>query len=178
MKISDVLRAMAEIVEKGPHSEVSKSDTSNFTAFNGSLEPVELPDVKTQSRSPRTERKTSAGNDMQPEELYIPPLQMKMELLKKAVDVENIYDDGTPQEQEEEREERDGPWVGADHTYEYVGAPQTEAAADKEQEKPNAKVEKERAEEVNEDGQISRMRELAGLNPVVLDELASDFPEE
>ena len=41
----------------------------------------------------------STGNDKSPEDLFVPPLQQKMELLKKAVGVENIYDDGGPGEQ-------------------------------------------------------------------------------
>ena len=36
----------------------------------------------------------------QPDDLFVPPLQLKLELLKKATDVENIYAD----EAEEERE--------------------------------------------------------------------------
>jgi len=42
---------------------------------------------------------TATGNDKEPEDLFVPPLQQKMELLKKAVGVENIYDDGRPGEQ-------------------------------------------------------------------------------
>ena len=44
---------------------------------------------------------TASGNDQSPEDLFVPPLQQKMELLKKAVGVENIYDDGGPSEQED-----------------------------------------------------------------------------
>lgn len=36
----------------------------------------------------------------QPDDLFVPPLQLKLELLKKATDVENIYSD-----EEEEQEE-------------------------------------------------------------------------
>lgn len=42
---------------------------------------------------------TATGNDREPEDLFVPPLQQKMELLKKAVGVENIYDDGRPGDQ-------------------------------------------------------------------------------
>ena len=34
--------------------------------------------------------------DQNPEDLFLPPLQQKQELLKKAVGVENVYDDGRP----------------------------------------------------------------------------------
>ena len=36
-------------------------------------------------------------------------IQQKQELLKKAVGVENIYDDGTPSEQEEQEQEQSQP---------------------------------------------------------------------
>lgn len=42
---------------------------------------------------------TPSGNDKAPDDLYLPPLQQKQELLKKAVGVENVYDDGGPVEQ-------------------------------------------------------------------------------
>ena len=42
---------------------------------------------------------TPSGNDKEPENLFVPPLQQKIELLKKAVGVENIYNDGGPQQQ-------------------------------------------------------------------------------
>ena len=32
------------------------------------------------------------SNGEQPDDLFVPPLQLKMELLKKAVGVDNIYD--------------------------------------------------------------------------------------
>ena len=48
---------------------------------------------------PEKDGVTPAGNDREPEDLFVPPLQQKMELLKKAVGVENIYDDGRPGEQ-------------------------------------------------------------------------------
>lgn len=41
----------------------------------------------------------TTSNDKEPEDLFVPPLQQKMELLKKAVGVENIYDDGRPGDQ-------------------------------------------------------------------------------
>jgi hypothetical protein len=49
-----------------------------------------------------SEDKTASGNDKNPEDLFLPPLQQKQELLKKAVGVENVYDDGTPAEKYED----------------------------------------------------------------------------
>lgn len=39
--------------------------------------------------------KTNKESDLaqQPDDLYIPPLQLKLELLKKATNVENVYDE-------------------------------------------------------------------------------------
>jgi hypothetical protein len=37
-----------------------------------------------------------------PEDVFIPPLQLKLELLKKATGVENVYDDSEAEESEEE----------------------------------------------------------------------------
>lgn len=48
---------------------------------------------------PNNSNVTATGNDREPEDLFVPPLQQKMELLKKAVGVENIYDDGRPGDQ-------------------------------------------------------------------------------
>lgn len=48
---------------------------------------------------PEKSNVTATGNDKEPEDLFVPPLQQKMELLKKAVGVENIYDDGRPGDQ-------------------------------------------------------------------------------
>lgn len=39
----------------------------------------------------------------QPDDLFVPPLQLKMELLKKAVGVDNIYDGDEPSEEDEEQ---------------------------------------------------------------------------
>ena len=121
MRISDVIRSLVDIVDNNSSESPATAGESENTTFTGSLKPVVLPDVKSQNRVDKGE-KTASGNDEQPEELYLPPLQMKMELLKKAVDVENVYDDGTPEQQEEARQEKDGAWEGADHAYEYVGA--------------------------------------------------------
>ena len=50
--------------------------------------------------------KTPSGNDKEPEDLFLPPLQQKQELLKKAVGVDNIYDDGLPTEQQESQDDQ------------------------------------------------------------------------
>lgn len=121
MKISDVLRSLVDIVDKNSAQDPVVAGQEDNTSFTGTLRPVVLPDVKSQEGITKSE-KTPAGNDEQPEELFLPPLQMKMELLKKAVDVENVYDDGTPTQQEDTRIEQDGAWTGPEKHYEFIGA--------------------------------------------------------
>jgi len=241
MKISDVIKQTLDIVQKKPLERSSGDNTSDFTAFTGDLQAVELPDTKVEA--PERSGKTPSGNDKSPEDLYVPPLQQKLELLKKAVDVENIYDDGPPDVQYQATD--DGEWRGSDNKHEYIGAPwtveQVEGATEgSEQPDPNEGEEEERkradedlermrrftnlsekkspmakkdwdkdgkiesekdevigsriraakkAGKMDEDEQLDeqldeqsedlgRIRQLAGLNPVVLDALSSDFPDE
>lgn len=89
MKIADILRTIANNIE---HSDGGAPDPRIQN-------PAQLLDVETDKPSPNGE--TPAGNAKQPEDLFVPPLQQKQELLKKAVGVENVYDDGGPAEQHE-----------------------------------------------------------------------------
>ena len=101
MKISDVLRRLANNIDG--HSPGGRPDP-------GIQNPADLiPAVRAQLTpdEPAPAGTTPAGNDREPEELFLPPLQQKQELLKKAVGVENIYDDGTPSEQAEEQPDED-----------------------------------------------------------------------
>ena len=71
-------------------------------------EPVEVV-ANAEAEKPSPNGRTAAGNDKEPEELFIPPLQQKQELLKKAVGVENIYDDGRPGDASDENAEAPTP---------------------------------------------------------------------
>ena len=101
MRIADILRTLANNLE---HAEGGTPDPRIQN-------PAELIDVAVvgdaEHASPNGT--TASGNDKEPEDLFLPPLQQKQELLKKAVGVENVYDDGTPAEQhaEEEQEQDD-----------------------------------------------------------------------
>jgi hypothetical protein len=102
MKVADILRTLANNLE---HAQGGAPDPRIQN-------PGELIDVEivadTDQGSPNGT--TASGNDKEPEDLFIPPLQQKQELLKKAVGVENIYDDGSPAEQyaeENQAEEQD-----------------------------------------------------------------------
>ena len=109
MRASEILQGLAELlasVENGGNqqttNQVELSPVSKYTS--DTQEPTGVDQAGT----------------------FVPPLQAKIELLKKAVDVDSIYD-------------------------------QTGQGAD------------------NED-ELARMRKMAGINPVVADEAASDEP--
>ena len=88
MKIADILRTIANNLE---HAEGGAPDPRIQN-------PAQLLAV---ADKPSPNGETPSGNAKQPEDLFVPPLQQKQELLKKAVGVENVYDDGGPVEQHE-----------------------------------------------------------------------------
>ena len=93
MRIADILRTLANNLE---HAQGGAPDPRIQN-------PGQLIDVAvvadTEQSSPNGT--TPSGNDKGPEDVFLPPLQQKQELLKKAVGVENVYDDGGPAEQHE-----------------------------------------------------------------------------
>jgi hypothetical protein len=102
MKIADILRTLANNLE---HSEGGAPDPRIQN-------PAELIDVAVVQGPADAESNTSgttaAGNDKAPD-IFMPPLQQKQELLKKAVGVENVYDDGGPAEQHEAEQQETDP---------------------------------------------------------------------
>lgn len=96
MKIADVLRTIANNLE---HAEGGAPDPRIQN-------PAQLLAV---DNKPSPNGETPAGNAKQPEDLFVPPLQQKQELLKKAVGVENVYDDGGPAEQHEAEQQESDP---------------------------------------------------------------------
>jgi hypothetical protein len=99
MKIADILRTLANNLEH------AAGGTPDPRIQN----PAELIDVEvvadtdTEHASPNGV--TASGNDKEPKDLFLPPLQQKQELLKKAVGVENVYDDGPPADPSDENAE-------------------------------------------------------------------------
>jgi len=85
MKIADILRQVADAIEQeqdpGRPDDAIQNPAELSPASAGV--PVENPDNE------------DAGAD---DEVMIPPLQLKMELLKRAVGVDNVYDPGEPRE--------------------------------------------------------------------------------
>jgi hypothetical protein len=104
MKIADILRTLAANLE---HAEGGAPDP-RIQNPGQLIDVAVVADADTGQPSPNGT--TASGNDREPEDLFLPPLQQKQELLKKAVGVENVYDDGGPEHQhqaEKEQEQQD-----------------------------------------------------------------------
>jgi len=100
MKIADILRTLAANLE---HAQGGTPDPRIQN-------PAQMIDVVAvaDTDQPSPNGVTASGNDKAPENTFLPPLQQKQELLKKAVGVENVYDDGGPEHQHaEETAEQD-----------------------------------------------------------------------
>jgi len=101
MKIADVLRRLADNIDG--HSEGGQPDPALQNPAQLSAVPsgqnVVVIDTDSEENHSAPAGTTASGNDKAPDEQFLPPLQMKQELLKKAVGVENVYDDGTASEQ-------------------------------------------------------------------------------
>ena len=94
MKIADILRTLAANLE---HAQGGAPDPRIQN-------PAQMIDVVAvaDTEEPSPNGVTASGNDKAPENTFLPPLQQKQELLKKAVGVENVYDDGGPEHQHAE----------------------------------------------------------------------------
>jgi hypothetical protein len=106
MKASEILHGLAELLaglEQGREQDPTQSSSNPISKYT--------PDAQEPD-----------GVDTQ--NVFVPPLQAKIELLKKAVDVDNIYSD----------------------------------------------------QDAGSEDELARMRTMAGINPVVADEAASDEP--
>lgn len=80
MKVNDILQQLADFVNNHRSGEQPGSD------------------VQTNAEGQELAR--------EPDDLFVPPLQQKIELLKKAVGVENIYDEDQQARAEEEEAAR------------------------------------------------------------------------
>ena len=111
MKIGEILRKIADAVdaEEGITTQAADPRLQNQAELVAiAQEPVEVV-ANAEVEKPSPNGTTASGNDREPEELFIPPLQQKQELLKKAVGVENIYDDGRPGDAGDENAEAPTP---------------------------------------------------------------------
>ena len=94
MKIAELLRRVADAVEQ--EQDPGRPDDS--VQNPAELEPISV------GLAVDTPCNADAGAD---DELYVPPLQLKMELLKRAVDVDNIYDAGEPRADQAHENQQD-----------------------------------------------------------------------
>ena len=94
MKIADILRTIAANLD---HSEGGAPDPR----IQNPAQLIDVDVVGSDQEHSSPNGTTPSGNDKGPEDVFLPPLQQKQELLKKAVGVENVYDDGGPVEQHE-----------------------------------------------------------------------------
>ena len=103
MRIADILLTLANNLE---HAEGGTPDPRIQNP--GALIDVDIvANGEADKSSPNGT--TASGNDKEPDELFLPPLQQKQELLKKAVGVENVYDDGRPSDASDENAEAPDP---------------------------------------------------------------------
>lgn len=92
MKIADVLRKLADTVEQyGADQSQPDEKIAN---------PANMIAVDADSDC-------GCDDTEQPDDVMVPPMQLKLELLKKAVGVENVYDDGADGDTEELEDESD-----------------------------------------------------------------------
>jgi hypothetical protein len=103
MRIADILRTLANNLE---HAEGGTPDPRIQNP--GALIDVDIV-ANDNAEKPSPNGTTASGNDREPEDLFLPPLQQKQELLKKAVGVENVYDDGQPANSSDENAEAPTP---------------------------------------------------------------------
>jgi hypothetical protein len=110
MKIADILRRLADNIDG--HSQGGQPDPALQNPAELQAVPtgqnIVVVDTDTDDK-PSPNGTTASGNDREPEELFLPPLQQKQELLKKAVGVENVYDDGRPGDASDENAEAPTP---------------------------------------------------------------------
>jgi hypothetical protein len=127
MRVAELLRSLLDVVDRAEVIDAvpqARNDVQNFA------DPSEVP----------------SNNIEDPHDLYLPPLQMKLELLKKAVGVENVYDDGSDADQENYKEDD-----------EYVGDPGSQQST-------------------NFESELAKIKKSAGINAGVLQELTNDEP--
>jgi len=80
MRASEILRKLADVIDSAEGGEESSMGQSPETPNRAELTPVS---VDHEDHTDKTHR-------------FVPPLQTKIELLKKSVDVDSIYDQGGP----------------------------------------------------------------------------------
>lgn len=90
MKTSEILRNLADMID-------AKEQQGQSIGAPGRLSPKIQPK---QPVSVATPPEDTNGLAQAPDDLFLPPLQLKIELLKKATGVDNVYDDESEEEQQ------------------------------------------------------------------------------
>jgi len=102
MKMADILRKLADVIDSADDTDNTASDYDN----NGQLDPHErdhaeekplLKSLDTDGDGDHDMDDHTAQGDDAEGDTYIPPLQAKLELMKKSEGVPNAYDDDDAQ---------------------------------------------------------------------------------
>ena len=91
MKPSEILRSLADMID-------ARQQAAKPLGASGALNPRLMPQVASAPVDVEFEPVSDCAS--QPDDVFLPPLQLKIELLKKSQGVENVYDD--PDEDEDE----------------------------------------------------------------------------
>lgn len=87
MKIGEILRKIADAVDQ------ENGITPGATPDDRLQNPAELVAVQVSpDRMNPVETPDGLSDEGLPDQLYVPPLQQKLELLKRAVDIPNVFD--------------------------------------------------------------------------------------
>jgi hypothetical protein len=125
MRVADLLRAMISMVDQAEQESAGAGQQPTVVVVNNPIQPEPAAQVQQEpvavDNKPESEKTT-----------MVPPLQQKMELLKRAVSVDNEFNNGFDQIDQEE---------GKSHPDE-----------------------------------LEHIKKMAGLNPLIQQELANDDP--
>ena len=83
MKMADILRKLADVIDSADDTDTTASDYDN----NGQLDPHE------RDHAEEKPLLKSLDTDGAEDDTFIPPLQAKLELMKKSEGMPNAYDD-------------------------------------------------------------------------------------
>lgn len=86
MKASDILRDLADLLDG------VVAQTSSGVKAQQAIQSVEPKEVPTQDQTPVMVAVEVPNKDETEAGVFVPPLQAKLELLKKSVGVNNVYD--------------------------------------------------------------------------------------
>ena len=87
MKPSEILRSLADMID------AKQQQSASIIQSPRALSPRLMPSSDIEPES--------TGLAQQPDDIFIPPLQLKLELLKRATGVENVYDEEDSEEEEQ-----------------------------------------------------------------------------